>query len=219
MQFIVKMKMLKSVWDVNLNMKNHGFSIIEVMVAVAVVAGLGGALYRLQLSSLAVSQQIVTRQLVAMYTDDLVSKMNSQVNFVSLAPKDNAMTSMYLEAGSYGVHKNAYVDSNAGGAGDCHNTLCTEEQLSAMYLQEWKKNFSAGVHLQPANVRMTIWRDYKMGVPKFDRNDYGLYDPNCDGGEFAPIVVKVSWLGNNEDSEFNKLTRDDNYIIYRVAGR
>lgn len=199
---------------------NKGFSLIEVMVALAVVAGLGSALYRLQFTSINTAQQIITRQLMAMYTDDLVSKMNAQVNFVSLQDKDDAMTSTYLEAGSYGKHENAYISKVSDNL-DCEKNMCTEAQLSAFYIGQWKHEIQTNVHLDDRNFRTEICRDSAMQAPFFDRNSPAPdnYKPNCDNGEYNPVVVKVSWSDNNEDVETKKLERDDNYLIFRVAGR
>jgi type IV pilus modification protein PilV len=198
---------------------NKGFSLIEVMVALAVVAGLGNALYRLQLSSTAIAHQVITRQLIAMYTDDLVSKMNAQVNFVSLQDKDDAMTSAYLEAGSYGIHENAYIPQ-VKKSRTCTEEMCTEAELSAYYNAEWEQEIKTNVHLgENGNFRATICRDSAMKAPFFDRNDPDKYDPNCDNGEFNPMIVKISWSDGNENDDTQKLLRDDNYMLFRVAGR
>ena len=61
--------------------KSAGFSLIEVMVAVAIVSGLGMAIYKLQLVSLATSQQTITKQLMLQYADNLVNQMYCRCNW------------------------------------------------------------------------------------------------------------------------------------------
>lgn len=200
-----------------------GFSLIEVLAATAIVAGLGLAIYKLQLASLGNSQQIVTRQLMTQYSDSLINQMYTHLNVVGNG--DDKLYSLYLEPGYSGAtlnERNYYVDSNMNGydsapdhdPSELCNTGCSEKAFAANLALTWKYNVVHRTNLPSDDVHATICRDYAMKVPTFD-------NPNCDSPNgHNPLVLKIIWRTKMDNNEKNYLgNREDNYLMFRVPER
>lgn len=194
--------------------KQNGFSLLEVSIAVAIAASVGGAIYQLQLISLNNSKKLVIRQLVSEYSDDLLSKMIVQMNFKS--KNGNASSNRYFEAGTYGDGKNSYVTSTYTtytNTKDCKSSGCDDNEMGWYLLNKWKQNVISKSGLPEANIRVIICRDYKLGIPTMD-------SPNCDNLPNNPLALKVVWKQSELTLENSKLAdRNDNYLIYRIPGK
>lgn len=200
--------------------RNKGFSIIEVLAATAIVAGLGGAIYKLQLTSLGSSQQIITRQLMIQYSDNLINQMNEHLNYVGYSA--NAFYSLSMEPGSYAdsAHqlKNGYVEEtyskpelDSTKLADCSIRNCDDNQFAKYLINTWKKHLRLNTNLPEDNVAAIVCRDQVMAVPT-------MTNPNC--SNIGPLVLKVIWQPKNQSTETQGLGgRDDNYIVMRIAGR
>jgi hypothetical protein len=47
-----------------------------------------------------------------------------------------------------------------------------------------------------------------------------MKDPKCDDKPGNPLALKIIWEDGNYDAESAKLAeRNDNYLMYRIAGR
>jgi Tfp pilus assembly protein PilV len=199
--------------------KVQGFSLIEVATASTLALLLGSAIFELQLASLSNSQQLVTRQQMVQYSDELLSQMNAQVNFKGEKGKANSLANLYLEAG-YDDAKgdNRYVDigryTRAGTGGrDCASDVCDDSNLAQYLLNKWKTNVMEHTNMPASNVRAIICRDYRMEIPT-------MKDPKCDDKPGNPLALKIIWEDGNYDAESAKLAeRNDNYLMYRIAGR
>lgn len=198
--------------------KVQGFSLIEVATAYTLAAVLGGAIFELQLVSLSNSQQLVTRQQMVQYSDELLSQMNAQVNFKGEKGKGNSLANLYLEAGyDDAVGNNKYVEigryTSAGNKPNCQSKACDDSELAQYLLNTWKTNVMEHTNIPSTNVRAIICRDYKMGIPT-------MANPKCDDKPGNPLALKIIWEDGNYDAESAKLAgRNDNYLMYRIAGR
>jgi type IV pilus modification protein PilV len=193
--------------------KPAGFSLIEVMVAVAIVSGLGMAIYKLQLVSLATSQQTITKQLMLQYADNLVNQMYAHENFI-VATGSN--TGLGLMPGYSSTSSNsAYVETNYSTAvtptTDCSTTSCTDNQLASYLLNTWKTNLTTKSNLPSGNIKAIVCKDSALGVPS-------MSSPNCDGNG-TQLVIKIVWQPHNYDVESSALFSNNNYVMLRVPGR
>lgn len=200
-------------------MRDKGFSIIEVLAATAIVAGLGGAIYKLQLTSLASSQQIITRQLMIQYSDNLINQMNEHLNFIGYSA--GALYTLSMEPGAYSdalnQPKNGYVETvfttyaQDGTYANCSTRNCDDNQLAKYLINTWKKHLKLDTNLPENNVSGIVCRDQTMAVPS-------MTDPHCSNS--GPLVLKVIWQPKNQSTETTGLGgHDDNYIIMKIAGR
>lgn len=193
--------------------KSAGFSLIEVMVAVAIVSGLGMAIYKLQLVSLATSQQTITKQLMLQYADNLVNQMYAHENFIVASGSNIGLGLMpgYSSSSS----NSAYVETNYSTAvpptTDCSTTSCTDNQLASYVLNTWKTNLTTKANLPSANIKAIVCKDSALGVPS-------MSSPNCNGSG-TQLVIKIVWQPHNYDVESSALLSSNNYVMLRVPGR
>lgn len=201
----------------------QGVTLIEVLVATAIISGLGLAIYKLQLASLGNSQQVITRQLMTEYSDSLINQMYAHLNVVGST--DDKLYSLYLEPGHSGAtlsDRNYYLDNNMNGYDDAPSvdpskgcdSGCTDQAFAANLAMIWKFNVVHRTNLPSDDVHATICRDYAMKVPTFD-------NPNCDTPTgHNPIVLKIVWRTNTDKNEKSFLgNREDNYLMFRVPSR
>ena len=195
--------------------KPAGFSLIEVMVAVAIVSGLGMAIYKLQLVSLATSQQTITKQLMLQYADNLVNQMYAHENFV-VATGGN--TGLGLMPGYSSTTSNsAYIETSYVSAAvptkDCSVAAdgCNDSELANYLLNTWKTNLTTKANLPSANIKAIVCKDSALGVPS-------MSSPNCNGSG-TQLVIKIVWQPHNYDVESSALVSNNNYVMLRVPGR
>lgn len=182
--------------------KKSGFSILEIMVSVLMLASLGLGLYRLQLVSLITSQQIITKQLMAQMASNLANQIYSHLNYTN--------TNNINRNGFY-YAENAYSDhTTLNGLTDCSNTLdpCDDIKYAAYALYQWKQSLK-DTSIPKENLHAIVCLDNSMAIPT-------LVSPNCNG---APnLVIKIVWHPHYIDSE-SSLLFADNYIMINVAAR
>jgi|GEM_PF-1776874 len=193
--------------------KSAGFSLIEVMTSVAIVSSLGMAIYKLQLVSLATSQQTITKQLMLQYADNLVNQMYAHENSIVTAG-DN--TSLGLMPGYSSTASNsAYVETSYLSAtsptADCSTTTCNDSQLASYVLNTWKTNLTTKSNVPIANIKAIVCKDSVLGVPS-------MSNPNCNGSG-TQLVIKIVWQPHNYDVESGVLLSNNNYVMLRVPGR
>lgn len=207
-----------------MNTKIKGFSLIEVLASVAIVSSLGLAIYKLQLTSLSNSQQIITKQLMLQYTDSLVNQMNTHLNFMGHSNEASMYNDkIYMEPGAYGNLENGYAEKNYNedetteAPGNECASGCNDEKFAKYLLKSWKYKLKYQAKLPAANVHAIVCRDGRLNVPSMD-------NPNCDTSpnSIQPLAIKIVWVNGNESAAetFRKRTdTSDNYILLRVAGR
>lgn len=190
-----------------------GFSLIEVMVAVSIISGLGMVIYKSQLLSLASSQQSLTKQLMLQYADNLLNQMYAHENFM-------VGTGSYAGLGlmpgySSSSSSSAYIETSYSAAVtpsvDCSTWLCNDIELANYSLNTWKSDLATKANLPSSNVQAIVCKDSALGVPS-------MSGPNCDGVG-TQLAIKIVWQPHNYDVESGALASNNNYVMLRVPGR
>jgi prepilin-type N-terminal cleavage/methylation domain-containing protein len=189
-------------------LKYRGFSILEVMIAVAVIASLGAGIYRLQLSALATSQQTLVKQMMTQTASSMVNQMVSHLNYTA-ATASNSVIAGYDAANCSNAScykEAAYVDDVPVASPDCQAANCTDKEYAKWTLYKWKQSL-ANMNLPVSNVSAIVCADSAMGVPT-------TTSPNCSSGS---LVVKIVWTAHNMDAESG--LGNNNYVMLKVPQR
>ncbi len=188
-------------------LKYRGFSILEVMIAVAIIASLGAGIYRLQLSALASSQQTLVKQMMTQAASSMVNQMVSHLNYV--AATSNSVIAGYDTTDSYNASRykeTAYADHSNIPATNCQTGNCTDQQYANWALYQWKQSL-ANMNLPVSNVSAIVCADSAMGIPT-------TTSPNCSNGS---LVIKIVWTAHNMDAE--SALGNNNYVMLKVPQR
>lgn len=188
-------------------LKYRGFSILEVMIAVVVIASLGAGIYRLQLSALASSQQTLVKQMMTQAASSMVNQMISHLNY-TVATGSNSVIAGYDTTDSYNASR--YIEDNYGSdkasGTNCQSNDCTDQQYAKWALYQWKQSL-ANMNLPVSNIYAIVCADSAMGVPT-------TTSPNCSNGS---LVVKIVWTAHNMDAESG--LGNNNYVMLKVPQR
>lgn len=182
-----------------------GFSLIEVMTAAAVVSGLGVAIYKLQLSALANSQQSVTKQVMLQYADELINTMYAHENFQDL----NHINQMPGQVGG----QSAYAETTYSVASlgvNCSTNVCNDSDWAKYNLYLWKIKLQTKANLPAANVHGIVCQDSTLSVPSEN-------SPNCDGS--GNLAIKIVWKSHLNNSVESSQLGNVNYVMLRVPQR
>ncbi|NEX60253.1 type IV pilus modification protein PilV [Noviherbaspirillum galbum] len=158
------------------NGSEHGFSLVEILVALFVL-GLGvlGAV-ELQLAAGRTIRQSATHTAAVHLATDIAEHLR-------LNPAG-------LGGGSYlGADFRASEDIPAAGQG-CHDRNCMPQELAQQDLAEWKRRFASEV----PGGRLRICRD---AAPWNSATASLQWD--CSGEGTAPIMVKIGWPRSRRD--------------------
>ena len=194
-------------------LKYRGFSILEVMIAVAVMASLGLGIYRLQLSALATSQQTLVKQMMTQAASSMVNQMVSHLNYTA-ATASNSVIAGYDTTDSYNASRykeTAYSDHTtndplSASFKNCQSNDCTDKEYANWVLYQWKQSL-ANMNLPVSNVSAIVCTDSAMGIPT-------TTSPNCSTGS---LVVKIVWTAHNLDAE--SALGNNNYVMLKVPQR
>jgi|LauGreDrversion4_2_1035121.scaffolds.fasta_scaffold102071_3 prepilin-type N-terminal cleavage/methylation domain-containing protein len=190
-------------------LKYRGFSILEVMIAVAIMGSLGSGIYRLQLSALSTSQQTLVKQMMTQAASSILNQMVGHLNYTAVASNSVipaydaagcANASCYIET-SYSDHNDSAVLTN------CQNNDCTNQQYAQWALYQWKQSL-ANMNLPVSSISAIVCADSAMGIPTAN-------SPNCSSGS---LVVKIVWIAHNRDSE-SAILGNNNYVMLKVPQR
>lgn len=190
-------------------LKYRGFSILEVMIAVAIMASLGLGVYRLQLSALATSQQTLVKQMMTQAASSMVNQMVSHLNYTA-ATGNNSVVAGYdsasCNAASCYKETNYNDDKTINGLTNCQGSDCTNQQYAKWTLYQWKQSL-ANMNLPVNNISAIVCADSAMGIPTTS-------SPNCSNGS---LVVKIVWIAHNMDAE--SILGNNNYVMLKVPQR
>jgi type IV pilus modification protein PilV len=180
-------------------LKHKGFSVLEVMIAVGVVAALGLGIYRLQLAGIATTQQALTRQLANRAADNLANQIYSVLVYTDKTTISR--TSANFSEDVYGDH--------ASYTTDCSTAACSAAELANYTISKWKKNLAISMNLPTGSVFAIICKDSVMGKPT-------TAAANCSGA--GNLVIKIVWQTHNQDAEF-AILGGNNFVMFRVPQR
>ena len=190
-------------------LKYRGFSILEVMIAVAIMASLGLGIYRLQLTALSTSQQTLVKQMMTQAASSMVNQMVGHLNYTA-ATASNSVIAGYdaTNCSSASCYKEAaYIDDVPAASPDCQAAGCTDKEYAKWTLYKWKQGL-ANMNLPVSNVSAIVCADDAMGIPTTS-------SPNCSNGS---LVVKIVWTAHNMDAE-SAILGNNNYVMLKVPQR
>lgn len=180
-------------------LKHKGFSVLEVMIAVAVVAALGLGIYRLQLAGIATTQQALTRQLAYKAADNLANQIYSTLIYLNNTTVDRSSES-FVET-TYTAHS-SYTTN-------CSTTSCSASQFAAYAISNWKNSLASNVNLPSGSVFAIICKDSVMAIPT-------TASGNCNNA--GDLMIKIVWQTHNQDAE-SAILGNNNFIMFRVPQR
>lgn len=183
----------------------NGFSILEVMIAVAVIGALGAGIYRLQLADLSATQQITVKQLMMQSATSLASQIYTNLNYCAT---NNTMrvSGCTATSGANNYTETAYTDNNSIGI-DCSANSCSDSQFAQFLLYQWKSGFG---NMPVSNVKGIVCRDTSMTIPTATNNG------GCNGS--GGLVIKMVWQSHIEAAE-SAAIGDNNFILLPLANR
>ncbi len=182
-------------------LKTKGFSILEIMIAVAILAALGLGIYRMQLSALAAAQQGLARQQAVRAASNLINQLTA----ANLIYQNNTTVTRSLTKAEA-----AYGDDTTLGL-DCSALVkvCTTDEIVSYLLYNWKSQLAPAMSLPAGNIRAILCQDNGFGVPT-------LTNPNCSGN--GNYVVKIAWQSHLQDAE-SALLGTASYVMLKVPSR
>ncbi len=182
-------------------LKTKGFSILEIMIAVAILAALGLGIYRMQLSALAAAQQGLARQQAVRAASNLINQLTA----ANLIYQNNTAITRNLTKA-----ETAYGDDTTLGV-DCGALVqvCTTDQIVSYLLYSWKSQLAPAMSLPAGNIKAILCQDGSFGVPT-------LTNPNCSGN--GSYVVKIAWQSHLQDAE-SALLGTASYVMLKVPSR
>lgn len=176
-----------------------GFSILEIMIAVAILAALGLGIYRMQLSALAAAQQGLARQQAVRAASNLINQLTA----ANLVYQNNTAVTRNLTKAEA-----AYSDDTTLST-DCRAQQCTTDQIVSYLLYSWKSQLAPAMSLPAGNIRAILCQDGDFGIPT-------LTNPNCSGN--GGYVVKIVWQSHLQDAE-SALLGAVSYVMLKVPSR
>lgn len=179
-------------------LKSKGFSILEIMIAVVILAALGLGIYRMQLSALAAAQQSLARQQALRAADSLLNQLVGNTLY-----QNNIDIGRSLVASEVAYSDNTTLGTN------CSVSACTAAQMLAYLLFRWKSQLAGSMGLPAGNVKAILCRDNALGIPT-------LSNSNCSGN--GNLVIKIVWQSHLQDVE-SALLGNASYIMLRVPSR
>ncbi len=185
----------------------YGFSILEVMIAVVVVAALGMGIYRLQLAQLSASQQSIARQLMVQSASNIANLLYANLNYC--ASNNLSRSSGCNTTNSYPYAEVTYIEHTTSvGITNCNNQTCSDNEFADFALSRWKASFS-NMTIPQSTIFGIVCRDSSLAAPT-------VIGPNCDGN--GGLVVKMLWQSHLEEDESSQLT-NYNYLVMKVPSR
>jgi prepilin-type N-terminal cleavage/methylation domain-containing protein len=190
----------------NKQTSSHGFSILEVMVAVMVVASLGLGIYRLQLAELNASRELLVREQMMhqamLISNQILSHLNATGN--TTLNKVGGYNSTLCTTGSCYAETN-YSDHSLLYLKNCSLLTCNDSEFADYLLYNWKQGFK-NINMPSGNILGVVCLDTTGAPPT-------LASPNCSGS--GKLMVKLIWQAHALDQE-SQLIGKANYLVLRI---
>lgn len=163
-------------------LQRNGFSLVEILVSVFVLAvGVIGAA-AMQLSALRTSQQSAFQTAALSFASELADKMRSHPQQMQLPDRANPFLNIDFES--------THDRSEGEVGGSCFATDCKVDELVQFDIEEWSQRVRTAL----PGVRVKICRDEQPWDSRL-----GAYRWQCSvaGGDWkrASLVIKIGWLG------------------------
>ncbi|MEN9946480.1 MAG: hypothetical protein RLZZ293_866 [Pseudomonadota bacterium] len=185
--------------------KQRGFSILEVMIAVTILASLGLGIYKLQFEALLSSQQLIIKQTMLQSSTTLIQQMLANLNYAS---SDNDSMQVGFESsvcqGNSCYQEYSYNDHMNEPSVNCQLIACNQAQQAAWLLYQWKFQLPQLANLSQEHIVAIVCRDNSLLKPT-------LTNPNCNG--LGGLVVKIAWLLRGNSQETNLFGETNNLIV------
>lgn len=169
--------------------RKDGFSLIEVMVSILVLAvGVIGAA-GMQLSAMRTSQQSGLHTTALQLAAEMADRMRANDSQMRRPDEDNPFLALDYSAAKGQATAPSML---------CYSQTCDGDELAEFDLYEWKRRLHAAL---PAG-RAVICRDRAP----WD-GAAGSLTWDCDGaGEDGALVIKVGWMGKNPNGSLAQAT-------------
>jgi len=161
------------------NAMHHGFTLIEVLISILIVAiGLTGAM-KLQIASMQAVQQSMYFRAATAFAADMSDKTTGNPDR-QLHAAGNPYLKVNFQAGL----------NQIASAPSCFQNQCTARQLAAADIAEWLSAVDAAL----PNAHAVICQDDLAWSASTDNFAW-----DCHGGsERSAIVIKIGWADKNE---------------------
>lgn len=169
------------------NNKQSGFSLVEVLVSVFVLAvGIIGTA-GMQLNALRTAQQTAFQTAAIQLASEMADKMRANAGRFNLADDKNPFVNL-----DYSSPDNPLPISGSA----CHASACNAEELAAFEIREWEnriRNVLPGGRIRIC--RDTLPWDSSTGMFKWSCT------PSTAGKHSAALVIKIGWHGKGSNPD------------------
>lgn len=176
---------------------NQGFTLLEVIISIFVLTiGLLG-LASLQVFSLRLSGDSLSRTIAAIQANDMIDRMRTNAAATTLGT-----ASPYNNPTGVGTANTACLGKNGNGA--LINTQCDPTQMAQHDFYEWNTNIGGGA-ATTWHPRITATLPQGQGIVCIDSspNDGTIGNPGCDGALISgkPVfAVKIWWVERKDQN-------------------
>lgn len=169
---------------VNLKSRASGFSLLEVLISMLILAFGVMAMGGLQLASMKSAQSATSFSTAATLARDYTEMMRSNTT-VSNSTATSAPNNPYLfDSGSTSTY-------TVTPAVNCKTTVCTASNISVLHVADWAERVAAQL---PAG-RAVVCRD------PAPRNADGSYRWDCGANDATAITIKIGWIDRRDKEE------------------
>lgn len=165
------------------NCRSKGFSLIEVMISMLILAFGVLAMGGLQLASLRSSQTAASFSMAATLAKDYTEMMRSNLSVSNNTSTVAGVNPYLFDTGNTSTFA---VSPSV----DCKATVCTGGQISVLHVADWAER----VTVQLPGGRAVVCRD---STP---RNANGTYKWACDNAGNT-VIIKLGWVDKRDKEE------------------
>ncbi len=169
------------------NFRAQGFSLIEVLISMLILAfgvlSMGG----LQLASLRSSQSAASFSTAATLAKDYTEMMRSNLSMSNITSTVAGVNPYLFDT----ANSASFTASPLSGAALCQGAACTGAQISTLHVADWAER----VTTQLAAGRAVICRD------PAPRNANGTYRWGCGTNDGTEVTVKLGWIDRRDREE------------------
>lgn len=170
-------------WDCKKKLKSGGFSLIEVLISIFVLAvgviGVAG----MQLTALHTSQQSAFQTVALQLASEMADRMRA--NDAQMKLDDGANPFLFVD------YKSSAEQSTASSK-LCYAAQCDNTELAKFDIHEWGKRVATSLPGGRALIcRDSMPWDSAKGALKWE----------CNTGNSAPVVIKLGWLGKGKNPD------------------
>jgi type IV pilus assembly protein PilV len=169
--------------------RQKGFSLIEVLVSILVLAlgviGVAG----MQLSALRTSQQSTFQTVAVQLASEMADRMRANNNKMKLADEQNPFLSVDFKPADAEPDPPAKL---------CHTAQCNDAELADFDIYDWEKRLKAAL----PGARARICRDSAPWDAVARALTWTCDSPS---GNNASLIIKLGWLGKGTNPDGSRI--------------